>query len=202
MNHPPYVVELSWDDTQGFISPLAVIGQPPEHREYRWKIEQGERSYLRPVVNASAIVEALVTIDGGLERPTYVGERAFLMKHSHVGHDAYIGANVNLAPGAIVGGHCKIGNGAKIGLGASIRPRVLVGHGAVIGAGAVVVKDVPAGAVWAGNPAGQLRSRASRPLPVEWANSADEYDAWMEWYELAHGGTPLAVVLAEQEGEG
>ena len=42
---------------------------------------------------------------------------------------------------------------AAIGTGAIILPGVTVGEGAVVGAGAVVTKDVPAGAVIAGNPA-------------------------------------------------
>ena len=42
---------------------------------------------------------------------------------------------------------------ATVGTGAIILPGVIVGEGAVVGAGAVVTKDVPAGAVIAGNPA-------------------------------------------------
>ncbi len=45
-----------------------------------------------------------------------------------------------------------IGKGAIIGSNATIFP-VNIGERAVIGAGAVVRKDVPAGQVWAGNPA-------------------------------------------------
>ncbi len=46
---------------------------------------------------------------------------------------------------------------ATIGTGAIILPGVTVGEGALVGAGAVVTKDVPAGAVMAGNPARVLR---------------------------------------------
>ena len=42
--------------------------------------------------------------------------------------------------------------GAAIGSNATIMP-VTIGEGAMIGAGSVVIKDVPAGAVVAGNPA-------------------------------------------------
>ncbi len=46
---------------------------------------------------------------------------------------------------------------AAIGTGAIVLPGVTVGEGAVVGAGAVVTKDVPPGAVIAGNPAQLLR---------------------------------------------
>jgi acetyltransferase-like isoleucine patch superfamily enzyme len=44
-------------------------------------------------------------------------------------------------------------NGAKIGANASILAGVTIGEDALVGMGSVVLKDVPAGEVWAGNPA-------------------------------------------------
>jgi acetyltransferase-like isoleucine patch superfamily enzyme len=49
---------------------------------------------------------------------------------------------------------CK---GASIGSGATILANVTIGENALIGAGAVVIRDVPANAVVAGNPARLLR---------------------------------------------
>ncbi len=46
-----------------------------------------------------------------------------------------------------------IKRGAKIGANATLLPGVTIGENALVGAGAVVVHDVPAGAVVAGNPA-------------------------------------------------
>ena len=51
----------------------------------------------------------------------------------------------------------RIKKGASIGSNATILCGVTVGEGATVGAGSVVTKDVPAGAVVAGNPARVLR---------------------------------------------
>ena len=73
---------------------------------------------------------------------------------THVGHDVWIG------------------NGAKIKAG------VCIGTGAVIGMGSVVVKDVPAYGIFAGNPAKLIRFRFEESqiealLKGEWWNGDD-----------------------------
>jgi acetyltransferase-like isoleucine patch superfamily enzyme len=47
--------------------------------------------------------------------------------------------------------------GASIGSGATILAKVTIGEGAIVGAGSVVTKNVPPGAIVAGNPAKVLR---------------------------------------------
>lgn len=48
--------------------------------------------------------------------------------------------------------------GASIGSGATILANVVIGERAIVGAGSMVTRDVPAGAIVAGNPARVLRS--------------------------------------------
>jgi acetyltransferase-like isoleucine patch superfamily enzyme len=48
-------------------------------------------------------------------------------------------------------------NGASIGSGATILSNVVIGERAIVGAGSVVTRDVPPGAIVAGNPARVLR---------------------------------------------
>lgn len=55
-----------------------------------------------------------------------------------------------------------IGNDVWIGAGAVLVPGVRIGDGSVIGAGSVVTRDIPAGAVAAGNPCRVLRAIGER----------------------------------------
>lgn len=56
-------------------------------------------------------------------------------------------------------GDVKIGNGCFIGMNTIIANSVTIGDRAVIGAGSIVTKDIPAGEVWAGNPAKFIKKR-------------------------------------------
>ena len=51
----------------------------------------------------------------------------------------------------------SIGNGCLIGTNAMICKGVEIGENAIVGAGSVVVCSIPAGEVWAGNPAKKIR---------------------------------------------
>jgi acetyltransferase-like isoleucine patch superfamily enzyme len=53
--------------------------------------------------------------------------------------------------------------GASIGSGSTILSQVVIGENALVGAGSVVTKDVPPGAIVAGNPARVLRYISSDP---------------------------------------
>lgn len=79
-----------------------------------------------------------------------------------VGDNVVISANVKILAhdvsteyqnGATKIGVAEIGDNVYIGYGATIMCNVRIGSDAVIGAGSVVTKDVPAGTVYAGNPA-------------------------------------------------
>src|SRR6478609_573993 len=130
---------------------LANIGGPPEMRTWR----EGQRT-LPPGIHPTARISAFCSVDAGLYGFTQINARSWLLQHAHVGHDAYIGCDVEISTGAVVGGHCIVLDGARIGLNATILPHTRIGRGALIGAGAVVTKDVPDGEVWAGNPARPL----------------------------------------------
>ena len=135
----------------GGVDQTAVIGHAPEMRTWT----PGMLAYA-PVLGKDVRIEAHVSIDAGVERPTMISARTWLMKKVHIGHDAFVGEDCEIAPGVVVGGYCVIGDNVKIGINACVRPYISVGEGARIGAGAVVVKHVPPGVTVVGNPARML----------------------------------------------
>lgn len=140
----------------GFIHETAVVGSPPEHRNWN----EDDVTFF-PYISASAQLNAFCTVDSGTERRTSIGARSWLLAHCHVGHDSRIGDDVELAAGTIIAGHVTIEDGARLGVNVCVKPRITIGAGARIGAGAVVVKDVPAGETWVGNPAREISTARS-----------------------------------------
>lgn len=56
-------------------------------------------------------------------------------------------------------GDVHIGKNVFIGLNTIIANAVSIGDNAVIGAGSIVTKDIPAGEIWAGNPAKFIKKK-------------------------------------------
>lgn len=164
-------------DPTAFVDEWARLGAPPEHRVY-W--HDPSLPIFPPQIGAGARIHAFVTIDAGLHAPTRIGKRVACMAHTHVGHDAILGDDCELAPGTVIGGHCEIGNGVRFGVNACVRPFIKIGALARIGAGAVVIRDVPPGQVWAGNPARQIRTKGAYVPP-----NALEQAGWDELAEAA-----------------
>lgn len=109
-----------------YIGPLCVIGFAAE-----WK---GKDSWKGVLIKKGSTLTGLVSVDAGVEQTTVIGENCYLMKHSHVGHDAELKDNVTLSCGAKVGGHSIIGEKTNIGLNAVIHQKLNVPEGCMIGA--------------------------------------------------------------------
>jgi acetyltransferase-like isoleucine patch superfamily enzyme len=113
-------------------------------------------------VHKGALLE--IGEDSGLSSVTIVAHRRIVIgRRVLIGGDTAIydsdfhplrAADRLVAPDhGVVPEPVAIGDGAFIGAGATILKGVDIGAGAVIGAAAVVTKNVPAGEIWAGNPA-------------------------------------------------
>ncbi len=86
-----------------------------------------------------------------------------------IGEQVRIYHHVTLAAESVIGSENKIvvGNNVTIGAHSIIVARsnqsLHIGEGAKIGAGSVVTRDIPAGEIWAGNPARCLKEAAQQP---------------------------------------
>jgi acetyltransferase-like isoleucine patch superfamily enzyme len=114
-----------------------------------------------------------------VQKNAVIGARCKISSHSficegvHIEDNVFIGhgvmfTNVSYPRAATAGGELqteadwvveetRIKRGASVGSGSVILCGHTAGEGAIVGAGSVVTKDVPAGEVWAGNPARFLK---------------------------------------------
>lgn len=146
------------------VHPLALVGAPPEHRD--WKVGD---PYVEPYLGFAVLIDAFCTVDAGmvgLPYTTTIGNRTWLQKRVHVGHNARIGVDCEICVGTVVCGEVVIGHNVKIGGNTWVKPRVRIGDGAIIGGGSVVTKDVPPHEVWAGNPARYMKNAWTHPDAV------------------------------------
>jgi len=91
-----------------------------------------------------------------------IGPACIINTGAIVDHECKIGAGVHIGPGARLAGCVEIGDYSTVYTGAVVPPRIKIGQEAIIGAGAVVLEDVPAHVVVAGNPARILKKAVKR----------------------------------------
>ena len=124
---------------------LGKVGQawiePPFRCDYGANITVGEDFY----VNFGCVILDVCAVRIGRNVLLAPGVHIYTAEHPL---DATLRAT-----GAEMGRSVTIGNRVWIGGGALILPGVNIGDDVVIGAGSVVTRDVPAGALVAGNPA-------------------------------------------------
>ena len=120
------------------------------------------------IVSPSAIIGASSVVMPGVvvNVNSRIGRHCILNTACSLDHDNVLEDGVHICPGVRSAGTVHFGARSFIGTGASLIPNVTVGRDAVVGAGAVVVRDVPARARVAGNPAraiARLGRETSKP---------------------------------------
>lgn len=91
-----------------------------------------------------------------------VGRHNVLMPHSVCTHDNRLGDYVTLCAGVALGGHAVVAHEAYLGMNSSVRQHVQIGACAVLGMGSVLLTDLPADEIWAGNPARNIKPGESQ----------------------------------------
>lgn len=98
-------------------------------------------------------------IDRGALADTVIGDYTKINNLCHIAHNNKIGKNVTITGCVNVSGSNVIDDDVWIAPNSSIRGWVHIGKGATAGMGAVVVKDIPEGETWVGNPAHKLEKK-------------------------------------------
>lgn len=117
----------------------------------------------RVVIGKKVHIHNNVCIDRGVIGDTVIGDGVAIDNLVHVAHNAKIGKNTLIVAGAVIGGSVEIGENCFIGMNASIKQKVKIGNNVTVGAGAVVLKDIPDGETWVGNPAKRLVGKEHQP---------------------------------------
>lgn len=161
---------------------LRAVGIPSVNVSLGGRAEIGESFYVRTGVGATEVGSVGTRIRVGRNGVLTIGDRVGLSNATIVceesvmiGDDVFVGGGVQIfdtnfhSTDAVVrtSGRetradvrtlpVRIGSRAFLGANAIVCKGVSVGDGAVVAAGSVVVRDVPAGEVWGGNPAGKVR---------------------------------------------
>lgn len=117
----------------------AVLGGLPQDTRFDPATASGVR------IGNEVVIREGVTINRAVEEGTFteVGDRAFLMANSHVGHDCRVGEQVVLANGVLLAGRVTVGAHAFIGGAAAIHQFCRIGESCMVGGLARVSEDLP-----------------------------------------------------------
>ena len=140
------------------------IGSNTIRKKISLKILEDNCSTLT-IIHRSSIISSHTQLGSG----TFVSAGVLLNAFSRIGdgcilntgciieHECTIANFVHIAPGSVLLGNVRVGEGSLIGANAVIKPGVIIGSNATIGAGSVVLRDIPDGETWAGNPARKIK---------------------------------------------
>lgn len=111
------------------------------------------------VIGNHVEIGSLTTICRGTLKNTTINDYSKIDDHVHIAHNVQIGVGVMVVACAEISGGVTLDAGCWIGPNASVIQQKSIGKNALVGIGANVLKDVPDGAVVAGNPAKLIRQQ-------------------------------------------
>lgn len=165
-----------------FIAPGVVIGS----RGFGYELHEDAWHYrdhpFGVVIGDDVSIGANTVIDRGRWRDTVIGNGTKIDASCFIAHNVVIGSHCLVIANTMIAGSCEIGDRCWIGPSAQLTDHVKVGDGARVGLGAVVLRDVPAGETWVGNPAKKLRKRGFGEPPM----TELEERGWEEFAAAGH----------------
>jgi UDP-3-O-[3-hydroxymyristoyl] glucosamine N-acyltransferase len=111
----------------------------------------------RVILQDNVGIGAGTCVDRGAWDDTVIGESTKIDNMVQIAHNVRMGRNCLVAAHSGISGSCIIGDGVSFGGKAGLSDHITIGDRARIAAGAGVMKDVPAGEMWAGLPARPIR---------------------------------------------
>jgi UDP-N-acetylglucosamine acyltransferase len=116
------------------IYPYTTLGGPSQ-------VQNLDMKKAALVIGDDCVIRESTTIhlsSKGQDQPTRIGNRNFIMAHSHIGHDSILHDDVTIVTGVGLAGHTEIEKGAIIGGMAGVHQFCRIGEYAFVGAGTKV----------------------------------------------------------------
>jgi len=133
------------------------IGTPPEYKSH---FAEGDWNEVE--IGDENVIREFVTINAGTKRKTIIGNKNWLLKGSHIGHDAWVQNDCTLSCNSLIGGHSIIMDGVNMGLASVCHQFSILGAYSMYGMGAIVTKKLDAEPfkIFVGNPATYLKTNS------------------------------------------
>ncbi len=128
----------------GAVVGAGVVIKPGVRVKYPWRLKIGDHCWL----GEDCWIDNLADVELGSD--VCVSQGAYLCTGNHDWSDPAFG---------LILGPITLGRGSWVGARALLAPDVTLGEQAIAAAGSVVTKSIPAGMVYAGNPAVFVRER-------------------------------------------